>query len=124
MIQNGYRVMWVAYSGLDYQIGDTTMDATEARKEAAAVIRARRRHGFTVTSISRGKAALRWEIQQKEQGGMVLDSEGYLVLHSPREFPCFECGCEFAPEEYSRTSYHRPTCGGCQEVLTYDDPSF
>ena len=77
MKQNGWKVFWLAYSGIDYQIGDTTMDKQEARKIAASVIRARRKAGYTVSPIGRDS---RWEIQRREQGGPVLDSEGYLIL--------------------------------------------
>jgi hypothetical protein len=115
-MQNGWKVYFVSYSSIDYQIGDTSMDPRDARKEAAEIIRARRRCGFTVTKIDKG----RWEVQKTEQGGMVLDTEGYIILREPRAYDCRECGCDFIPDEYERGAWYKPVCEGClEDALAY-----
>jgi hypothetical protein len=99
-MQNGWKVYFVSYSSIDYQIGDTSMDPRDARKEAAEIIRARRRCGFTVTKIDKG----RWEVQKTEQGA----------------YDCRECGCDFIPDEYERGAWYKPVCEGClEDALAY-----
>jgi hypothetical protein len=77
---SGYTVTLHAYCGMAQPIGDDYMDHDEARQEAAKLLRRRRRQGFPITVIKKGR---KWEVEEPEDCMMVPDSCGVLTLRDP-----------------------------------------
>jgi hypothetical protein len=76
---NKYRLVHHAYCGMDVPYGEFE-DRAEARSEAAKLVQLRRREGYPVTTLERGR---QWEIQEPENCMMVPDECGVLALHKP-----------------------------------------
>lgn len=72
-----YRVNTYSYCGMRIPHGTTCMDKQEARTKAARVIRRRRRDGYDVVTLAKGKE---WEILEPEFCVMVPDVCGILEL--------------------------------------------
>jgi hypothetical protein len=70
-------------------IGDA--DDADARTAAARLIRRRRRQGFPVVILERGRE---WEVMEPEGCAMVPDACGVLYI-SRETFGCRECGCDY-----------------------------
>jgi hypothetical protein len=84
-----------------------TVDRAEARQEAAALIRRRRRQGFPVAMLQRGRA---WEVLEPEGALMVPDQCGTISLQRD-VFTCGECDSEHDTAADARECCtHRDLC--------------
>jgi hypothetical protein len=77
---SGYTVTLHAYCGMAQPMGDSVMDYDEARQEAATLLRRRRREGFPITVITKGR---KWEVEEPDDCAMVPDCCGVLILRDP-----------------------------------------
>jgi hypothetical protein len=75
---HGYTLTLHACCGMAQPIGDDGMDRDDARQQAARLIR-RWCQNFPITVIEKAE----WAVEEPEDGGMVPDGCGVLILRDP-----------------------------------------
>ncbi len=92
-----FHVRQFPYSGLSMP-ARTFEDSIEARADVADLIRRRRRQGFPVTILVRGK---QWEVGEPADCAMVPDACGTIQIRR-EDFDCTECGTPYGTLDGAR----------------------